>query len=120
MSDKSRNSLKPISLAVGAALVTGLGSTIVAGDAAANPFAATDLPGGYMTDLLGEGNCGGEKGEEGACGGDKGEEGACGGEKGEEGACGGAKGEEGACGGAKGEEGACGGAKGEEGKCGAA
>jgi hypothetical protein len=88
MSDKTEKSLKPITLAVSAALVTGLGASVFSAASAASPFSAADLSSGYMADTPGEGKCGGEKGEEGACGGDKGEEGACGGDKGEEGKCG--------------------------------
>ena len=76
---------------------------------AANPFAATEMSGGYMQ--LAEGTCG-----EGKCGGDKTKsEGACG-----EGKCGGDKAKsEGACGGDKAKsEGSCGEGKCGEGKCG--
>ena len=122
--------VKPVALAVGAALA----STFAIGNVASaetidNPFSITTLKAGYMLGH-GEGSCGGDKegkGEEGSCGegscgGDKegkgGEgscgEGSCGGDKGDEGSCG-----EGSCGGDKGEgEGSCGGDKGEEGKCG--
>ena len=60
---------------------------------AANPFAATEMSGGYMQ--LAEGTCG-----EGKCGGDKAKsEGACGGDKAKsEGACGEGKCGEGKCG----------------------
>lgn len=101
--------MKPIALAVGAALA---GTFALAGPAAAggvdNPFEITDLRAGYM---LGEseGACGGSKEDkgEGACGGDKEGEGSCGGsgDKEGEGSCGesGDKEGEGSCG-----EGSCG------------
>ena len=98
MSEKSNR--KTLAIAAGAALVTSLASTSAV-NAAENPFAMTQLPGGYMVaDSHMEGKCG-----EGKCGGAKKEgEGKCG-----EGKCGGAKTE-----GAKtAEEGKCG-----EGKCG--
>ena len=98
MSDKTNR--KSLAIAAGAALVTSLASTSAV-NAAENPFAMSQLPGGYMVaDSHMEGKCG-----EGKCGGAKKEgEGKCG-----EGKCGGAKTE-----GAKtAEEGKCG-----EGKCG--
>ncbi len=113
--------VKPVALAVGAALA---GSFALAGTASAeseNPFAMSSLEAGYM--LGAEGGCGGdkEKGGEGSCG-----EGSCGEdkkEKGGEGSCGegscggdkdGEKGGEGSCG-----EGSCGGEKEDaEGSCG--
>ena len=98
MSNKTNR--KTLAIAAGAALVTSLASTSAV-NAAENPFAMTQLPGGYMVaDSHMEGKCG-----EGKCGGAKKEgEGKCG-----EGKCGGAKTE-----GAKtAEEGKCG-----EGKCG--
>ena len=100
--------VKPVALAVGAALA---GTFALAGTATAeteNPFAMSSLEAGYM--LGAEGGCGGdkEKGGEGSCG-----EGSCGEdkkkEKGGEGSCG-----EGSCGGEKEDaEGSCG-----EGSCG--
>lgn len=129
MSDKKV--VKPVALAVGAALASTFAIADVANaDGVDNPFAMSSLTVGYMLGA-GEGSCGGDKegkdGEgscgEGSCGGDKeGEgkdgEGSCG-----EGSCGGDKGEsedkdgEGSCG-----EGSCGGDKGEdkdgEGSCG--
>ncbi len=115
--------VKPVALAVGAALAS---SFALAGAANAdivdNPFQMSNLSAGYMLGA-GEGGCGGDKekkgeGEgscgEGSCGGDKegkGEEGSCG-----EGSCGESKedGGEGSCG-----EGSCGGDKEEaEGACG--
>ena len=121
MSDKKV--VKPVALAVGAALAGSFALTGVAtADSIDNPFEMSSLKSGYMLGV-GEGGCGGDKegkGKEGSCG-----EGSCGGDKekgGEgscgEGSCGGDKGEEGSCGGDKGEEGSCGGDKGEEGKCG--
>ena len=108
------NTRKPLAIAAGAALVTSLASASAV-NAAENPFAMTQLPGGYMVaeahleGKCGEGKCGGAKKEgEGKCG-----EGKCGGaaKSAEEGKCG-----EGKCGGAKKEgEGKCG-----EGKCGGA
>ena len=111
--------VKPVAIAVGAALAGSFAVTGVAvADTGASPFATTTLSAGYMLGA-GEGSCGGDKGEEGSCGGDKGEEGSCGGDKGEgegdkdaEGSCGGDKDAEGSCGGDKGED------KGEEAKCG--
>ena len=88
-----KKELKPLAVAVGAALATSLAGVSVA-SADTTPFSMTTLSSGYMTADLGEGKCGGDKGEEGKCGGDKGEEGKCGGDKGEEGKCG-----EGKCGG---------------------
>jgi uncharacterized low-complexity protein len=121
MSDKKV--VKPVALAVGAALAGSFALTGVAtADSIDNPFEMSSLKSGYMLGV-GEGGCGGDKegkGKEGSCG-----EGSCGGDKekgGEgscgEGSCGGDKGEEGSCGGDKGEEGSCGGDKGEEGSCG--
>jgi uncharacterized low-complexity protein len=112
--------IKPVALAVGAALASSFAITNIAqADSIDSPFSMTSMSVGYMLGA-GEGNCGGDKegkegkdGEgscgEGSCGGDK--EGK--GDKDGEGSCG-----EGSCGGDKGEEGACGGDKGEEGKCG--
>ena len=120
MSDKKV--IKPVALAVGAALAGTFALTGVAtADSADNPFEMSSLSSGYMLGA-GEGSCGGDKkdkgGEgscgEGSCGGekDKGGEGSCG-----EGSCGGEKdkGGEGSCG-----EGSCGGEKdkGGEGSCG--
>ncbi len=110
MSD--RKSVKPVALAVGAALAgTFALSGMAAADTVDNPFAIDSLSAGYM---LGEseGSCGGDKSEkgeaEGSCG-----EGSCGAdsEKEGEGSCG-----EGSCGAdsEKEGEGSCG-----EGSCGA-
>ncbi len=100
--------VKPVALAVGAALASSFALTGVAtADSIDNPFEMSSLKSGYMLGI-GEGGCGGDKegkGKEGSCG-----EGSCGGdkEKGGEGSCG-----EGSCGGEKGGEGSCG-----EGSCG--
>ena len=87
-----KTNLKPLAIALGAAFVTTLATTPVA-NAAANPFAMSDLSSGYMVADAHEAE-GGDKMKEGTCGGDKkaGEEGKCG-----EGKCGGDKkaGEEG-------------------------
>ncbi len=132
MSDKKV--IKPIALAVGAALAGSfaLGSSIATAEVVQSPFAMTSLSSGF---LLGEeGACGGDKeGKqetegscgEGSCGGDKegegkdkGAEGSCGGDKDAEGSCGGEKDAEGSCGGEKDAEGSCGGEKEAEGSCG--
>ena len=109
-----RKVVKPVALAVGAALASSFAISGVANaDTVDNPFAMSALSAGYMLGA-GEGSCGGDKeGKdkegEGACG-----EGSCGGDKEGEGACG-----EGSCGGDKKGEGACGGDKKDgEGKCG--
>jgi len=99
---------KPIAIALGAAFVTSLASAPIA-NAAENPFAMSELAGGYM--VAGSHMEGGDKGKaEGKCG-----EGKCGGEKTEAAAEGADKAKaEGKCG-----EGKCGGEKKEaEGKCG--
>ena len=99
--------IKPVALAVGAALA---GSFAIAGavnaaDTAESPFSISNLEVGYMLGE-GEGSCG-----EGSCGGDKKGEGSCG-EKEGEGSCGEKEGE-GSCGEKDGEgkcgEGSCGG-----------
>lgn len=111
MADKK--AIKPVALAVGAALAGSfaISGTVNAADTAVSPFSISSLEVGYMLGE-GEGRCGGDAKEEkakgeGACG-EKGAEGACG-EKGAEGACGEA-GTEGAEGDAEDKEG--------EGKCG--
>jgi uncharacterized low-complexity protein len=107
--------VKPIALAVGAALAgTFAISGTVNADSIDSPFAMSSMSVGYMLGEA-EGSCGGDKGEvkegEGSCGGDKGDakegEGSCGGDKGEEkeGEAGDKEGE-GSCG-----EGSCGGDK---------
>ena len=84
--------VKPIALAVGAALAgTFALSGTVNADSVDSPFAMSSLSAGYMLGEA-EGSCGGDKGEEkegeGSCGeaGDKEGEGSCG-----EGSCGGDK-----------------------------
>ena len=103
MSDKKV--VKPVALAVGAALASTFAiGGIANADTVDNPFAMSALSAGYMLGA-GEGSCGGDKegkDKEGACGGDKEGEGSCG-----EGSCGGDKDDaEGSCG-----EGSCGGDK---------
>jgi uncharacterized low-complexity protein len=79
MSNKTNR--KTLAIAAGAALVTSLASTSAV-NAAENPFAMTQLPGGYMVadahmeGKCGEGKCGAKKEGEGKCG-----EGKCGGSK---------------------------------------
>jgi uncharacterized low-complexity protein len=91
--------VKPVALAVGAALASSFAIGGVANaDTVDNPFAMSALGAGYMLGA-GEGSCGGDKEGEGKCG-----EGSCGDDKKGEGACGGDK---------KDGEGKCG-----EGKCG--
>ncbi len=120
-----RKIVRPVALAVGAALASTFAIGSVAnGETVDNPFEMSTLTAGYMLGE-GEGSCGGDKGDkegEGSCG-----EGSCGGDKGDkegEGSCGGDKGDkegEGSCGGDKGDkegEGSCGGDKDAEGKCG--
>jgi uncharacterized low-complexity protein len=108
--------VKPVALAVGAALASSFAFGGVANaDTVDNPFAMSALSAGYMLGA-GEGSCGGDKegkDKEGACGGDKEGEGKCG-----EGSCGDDKKGEGACGGDKEGEGSCGGDKEGEGSCG--
>jgi uncharacterized low-complexity protein len=99
--------IKPVALAVGAALAGSfaISGVVNAADTAASPFSISSLEVGYMLGE-GEGSCGsdhGDKGDkkgEGSCG-----EGSCGeaGEKEGEGSCGEKEGE-GKCG-----EGSCGG-----------
>lgn len=107
----SKKSMKPVSLALGTALVTSLAAGNLAADNVGNPFALNELSGGYMQladasdtnkpaqdsgkdsksnmeGKCGEGKCGGKKdmkqNMEGKCGGKKAEqEGKCG-----EGKCG--------------------------------
>ncbi len=104
--------IKPVALAVGAALAGSfaLSGTVNAADTAESPFAISNLEIGYMMGGH-EGKCGGDKDKdkkgEGKCG-----EGSCGEDKKGEGACG-----EGSCGGDKEGEGSCG-EKDGEGKCG--
>ena len=109
MSD--RKVVKPVALAVGAALASSFAiGGIANADSIESPFSMSSLSAGYMLGT-GEGSCGGDKegkGGEGSCG-----EGSCGGDKEGhdkegEGSCG-----EGSCGGDKEGEGSCG-----EGSCG--
>ena len=103
----SKKTLKPVSFAVGTSFVATLAASNVSAETVSknNPFAMSELSGGYMQlayggggggdksdkkDKYGEGSCGGKKAkEEGKCG-----EGKCGEDKGKEGKCG-----EGKCGG---------------------
>ena len=101
--------VKPIAMAVGAALASSFAIGSVANaDGADNPFEMSALSAGYMLGGKGEGSCGGDKKGEGSCG-----EGSCGGDKKGEGSCG-----EGSCGGDKKGEGSCGEDKKGEGSCG--
>jgi uncharacterized low-complexity protein len=65
-----KTTLKPLAIAVSAALATSLAATTPA-NAAENPFAMSELSGGYMVAEMAEGKCGaGMKTEkEGKCGG---------------------------------------------------
>ena len=108
----SKKSMKPISLALGTALVTSLAASNLSADTSINPFSMNELSGGYMQ--LADASNANKSDQEGKNDGKKTEkEGKCG-----EGKCGG-KNEmkqnvEGKCGGKKAEqEGKCG-----EGKCG--
>ena len=105
----SNKTTKTLSIVMGAAFATSLAASNIANasEVGANPFAMTNLEGGYQVageGKCGEGKCGGKAKKEGKCG-----EGKCGGKAKKEGKCG-----EGKCGGkAKKKEGKCG-----EGKCG--
>jgi len=106
--------IKPIALAVGAALAgTFAISGTVNADSIDSPFEMSNLTVGYMLGE-GEGSCGGDKDAEGSCG-EKDGEGSCGeaDEKEGEGSCGEAdeKEGEGSCG-----EGSCGGDKADDGE----
>ena len=80
MSQENRK--KPLAIAIGAAFVTSLAATPAA-NATANPFAMSELPGGYRVAEMAEGKCGsgkvvdesksssGMKMEEGKCGANK-------------------------------------------------
>jgi len=109
--------IKPVALAVGAALAGSfaISGAVNAADTAQSPFSISNLEVGYMLGD-GEGSCGGDKKAEGSCG-EKEGEGACG-EKDAEGSCG-EKDAEGSCG-EKDAEGSCGESseKEGEGKCG--
>ena len=80
----SEQKVKPLAIAVGAALAGSLAAASVAN--ADNPFQMAGLSAGYQLAAAGEGSCG-----EGKCGGDKGDESGEG-DKGGEGSCGGDKG----------------------------
>lgn len=103
----SKKISKPLTIAMGTALVGGLTAAAASAEIITdqNPFAMEELSSGQLfagahggegEGSCGEGKCGEDKGE-GSCGEDKGE-GSCGEDKGE-GSCGGDKGE-GSCGGA--------------------
>lgn len=114
--------VKPVALAVGAALASSFAiSGVATADSLENPFQMAPLAAGYMLGE-GEGSCGGEKEGEGSCGEGSCGEGSCGegDEKEGEGSCGeGSCGEsdekegEGSCG-----EGSCGEKEDGEGACG--
>lgn len=120
----SKPSLKPLAIAVGAALAASASVGLAQADT--NPFGMSAMASGYEMPAN-EGSCGATKGDakdhegkcgEGKCGKDKAHEGKCG-----EGKCGTAKDHEGKCGEGKcgedkGKEGSCGESKGEEGSCG--
>jgi uncharacterized low-complexity protein len=108
------NIKKPLAATLGAAFLASAIAPVAS--AAANPFSAQHLNGGY--DLLNysshaEGKCGEEKCGEGKCGEGKTCEGKCGEGKAGEGKCGEGKTGEGKCG-----EGKTGEGKAGEGKCG--
>jgi len=91
--------IKPVALAVGAALAGSfaISGVVNAANTAESPFSISNLEVGYMLGET-EGRCGADKDKkkaEGSCG-EKGAEGSCG-EKGAEGSCG-EKGAEGSCG----------------------
>jgi uncharacterized low-complexity protein len=101
----SKKISKPLSIAIGVAMVGGLtavGSASAGISADENPFAMEELRSGYLMagshkeGGCGEGKCGEDKKKdaEGSCGEDKGAEGSCGENKGGE-----DKGGEGKCGG---------------------
>ena len=107
----SKKSMKPVSLALGAALVTSLAGANLAADNVGNPFALNELSGGYMQ--LADASDANKPAQEGGKDSKSNMEGKCG-----EGKCGGKKemkqNMEGKCGGKKAApEGKCG-----EGKCG--
>ena len=79
-----KSSMKPLVFALGAAFATTLSSASIA-NAADNPFAMTEISGGYMVAAAAEGKCGEGKCGEGKSGGEKkaASEGKCG-----EGKCG--------------------------------
>ena len=67
---------KPLAIALGTVFVTSLAGTPVA-NAAENPFAMSDMSGGYMVAEKGEGKCGGSM-DKGGMDKDKMKEGKCG------------------------------------------
>ena len=103
---KTKSELKPLVVAVSAALATGV-FAISTANADENPFQMTELSSGYM---VADGHGGAE---EGAAEEDKAKEGKCGEGKCGEGKCGGEEADADASGEGKTEEGKCG-----EGKCG--
>lgn len=64
MSDKT--TVKPLGIALGAAFAASLAGGAIAAD---NPFAQTELAGGYTLAAAPEGKCGGKMMKEGQCGG---------------------------------------------------
>ncbi|MFZ5724734.1 MAG: hypothetical protein ACOY33_13865 [Pseudomonadota bacterium] len=110
--------------ALAASVVVSALGVSVSHASSANPFAASDVAGGYQQLAGAEGACGNHGGQpkpEGKCGEGKCGEGKCGGDKAAgEGKCGEGKCGEGKCGGDKAkQEGKCGGEKAKkEGKCG--
>ncbi len=116
-----RKVVKPVALAVGAALASAFAiGSVASAESSDNPFEMSTLTAGYMLGE-GEGSCGGDKedkGGEGSCGGDKEGKGH---DKEGEGSCGESKDSEGSCGEDKDSEGSCGGDKEDkdaEGSCG--
>ena len=95
----SKQVRKPLSIALGTAIVASLGASGIANASAntdADLFSMEKLNSGYLMagahekeGSCGEGKCGDDKKDgEGSCGEDKGGEGSCGGDKGGEGSCG--------------------------------
>ncbi len=95
----SKQVRKPLSIALGTAIVASLGASGIANasaDTDADLFSMEKLNSGYLMagahekeGSCGEGKCGDDKKDgEGSCGEDKGGEGSCGGDKGGEGSCG--------------------------------
>ena len=123
----NRKVIKPIALAVGAALASSFAIGSVANaDTVESPFALSTMSVGYMMGDT-EGSCGGDKDQktetegscgEGSCGGDKeksdsdeGDTEGAGHDKDAEASCGGDKDAEASCGGDKDAEASCGGSK---------
>lgn len=95
----SKQVRKPLSIALGTAIVASLGASGIANasaDTDADLFSMEKLNSGYLMagghekeGSCGEGKCGDDKKDgEGSCGEDKGGEGSCGGDKDGEGSCG--------------------------------